>query len=364
MAEPSLLEQLQPWAAVGMWSAAALVIAMVAARLGQEAAMRATRARPSMQVFVKSARRPVQLVFALLALEFVRDAAPAGLAGMGGVRHFLIIAAIGALTWLAVRLINASEEAIVIAFPADIEDNLQARRVQTRARVMVRVLSGFAITVGVGCILVTYPGVRQFGAGLLASAGVVGIVAGLAARPVFGNLLAGLQIALSQPIRLDDVVIVKDQFCRVEEITSTYVVLRVWDDRRLIVPLQWFIENPFENWTRSSSSLLGTVELWVDWRMPLEPLRAELRRQCEAAPQWDRRVQKLEVTDSGARAVKLRILLSASNASLMWDLRCRVREALVGLMQRDYAQYLPRERIEDGGAGLRLSSARAVSRNG
>jgi small-conductance mechanosensitive channel len=364
MGDARLLEQLTPWATVGLWAALALAIAMLASRLGHAALLRATRARPSMQVFVEASSQPAHLVIALLALEFVRDAAPAGLWGMASVRHFLIIGAIGALTWLVVRLVSAGEQAIVIAFPADVNDNLHARRVQTRARVLVRVLNGLAITIGVGCVLLTYPGVRQFGAGLLASAGMVGIVAGLAARPVLGNLLAGLQIALSQPIRLDDVVIVKDQFCRVEEIGSTYVLLRIWDDRRLVVPLQWFIENPFENWTRTSASLLGTVELWVDYRMPLEPLRAELKRLVEAAPEWDRRAQKLEVTESGERALKLRALVSAPNASLLWDLRCRVREGLVGFLQRDYAQHLPRERFEDGGAGLRVSSARAVSRNG
>jgi small-conductance mechanosensitive channel len=357
------VELLKPWTAVGLWAALALAVALLFFRVGHALALRATRARPGMQVFVQAARQPAQLVFALLALEFVRDTAPQALWGMAGLRHLLVIAAIGALTWLAVRLINASEQAIVIAFPADVEDNLQARRVQTRAHVLVRTLGILAMTVGVACVLMTFPGVRQFGTGLLASAGVVGIIAGLAARPVLGNLLAGMQIAMTQPIRLDDVVIVKGEFCRVEEIGGSYVVLRVWDERRMIVPLQWFIENPFENWTVTGAQLLGTVELWVDYRMPLEPLRAELKRLCEAAPEWDKRAQKLEVTEAGERALKLRILVSAPNASLLWNLRCRVREGLVALIQRDYAQFLPRSRVE-GEDGLRAVPARSLSRSG
>jgi small-conductance mechanosensitive channel len=362
MSGEQILERLEPWTTVGLWAAVALAAALLAFRFAYALALRATRARPGMQVFVKAAQAPAQLAIALLALELVRDAAPQALWGMAGVRHVIIIAAAGALTWLAVRLISAGEQAIVIAFPADLEDNLQARRVQTRARVMVRTLNAFAITIGVACVLITFPGVRQIGAGLLASAGVVGIVAGLAARPVLGNLLAGMQIAMTQPIRLDDVVIVQGQFCRVEEIGGSYVVLRAWDERRLIVPLQWFIENPFENWTLTGSQLLGTVMLWVDYRMPLEPLRAELKKICEAAPQWDRRVQKLEVVEAGDRAMQLRALVSAANASLLWDLRCRVRESLLALIQRDYPEYLPRTRAQSDDP-LRASSARAVSQS-
>jgi small-conductance mechanosensitive channel len=340
-ADDQLLALLTPWAMAGLWAALALALALLVFRVGHGLALRATQSRPATQVFIRAAGQPAQLVLALLALEFVRDAVPQTLWGMAGVRHFLIIAAIGALTWLAVRLIYASEEAIAIAFPADVADNLRARRVQTRARVMSRTLSGFVIVLGVACVLMTYPGVRQFGTGLLASAGVAGIVIGLAAKPVFGNLLAGLQIAMTQPIRLDDVVIVKDQFARVEEIGGSYVVLRIWDDRRLIVPLQWFIENPFENWTRSDSKLLGAVDLWVDFRMPLEPLRAELKRIVEAAPEWDRRTQHLQVNDADKGGMQLRAVVSAASAGALGDLRNRVREGLIGFIGRRYREYLP-----------------------
>ena len=175
---------------------------------------------------------------------------------------------------------------------------------------------------------------------------MAGLVAGIAARPVLGNLIAGLQIALSQPIRLDDVVVIQGEWGRIEEITGTYVSVRLWDQRRLIVPLQWFIENPFANWTRSSSQIIGTVFLYVDYRMPLAPLREELARIVEAAPEWDRRVQVLQVTDGTERAMQLRALVSSLDSGLNWDLRCRVREGLLDFIQQRYPQYLPRARAD------------------
>jgi small-conductance mechanosensitive channel len=189
---------------------------------------------------------------------------------------------------------------------------------------------------------------------LLASAGVVGIVAGIAARPVFSNLIAGLQIALAQPFRFDDVLIVQGEWGRVEEITGTYVVLKIWDERRLIIPLQWFIENPFQNWTRSNAQIIGTVVVWVDYRMPLAPLREAAQRACEVAPEWDQRLCLLQLVEAGERSMQLRVLVTSSNSSLNWDLRCKVREALVDVMQRDYPQHLPLMRAE-------LAEARAAS---
>jgi hypothetical protein len=166
--------------------------------------------------------------------------------------------------------------------------------------------------IGFALALLTFPEVRSVGAGLLASAGVVGIVAGIAAKPIFGNLLAGLQIALTQPIRLDDVVIVEGEWGRIEEIGRTFVVVAIWDQRRLVVPLQYFIEKPFQNWTRTSANLLGTAFLWVDYGMPLAPLRAELERICRSAREWDGRVCLIQVTDASERAMQLRVLVSAA----------------------------------------------------
>ncbi|HWI36807.1 MAG TPA: mechanosensitive ion channel domain-containing protein, partial [Burkholderiales bacterium] len=213
-------------------------------------------------------------------------------------------------------------------------------------RVLTRTLATLVAVVGLSFALLTFPGVRSVGAGLLASAGVVGIAAGLAAKPVLGNLLAGLQIALTQPIRLDDVVIVENEWGRIEEIGRAFVVVAIWDQRRLVVPLQYFIEKPFQNWTRTSSELLGTAFLWVDYGLPLEPLREELARVCRGAPEWDGRLALIQVTDTNERAMQLRVLVSAADASKAWDLRCRVREALIAYLQRQWPQFLPRLRAE------------------
>jgi small-conductance mechanosensitive channel len=199
---------------------------------------------------------------------------------------------------------------------------------------------------GIALMLMSIPAVRQVGASLLASAGVIGLVAGFAARPVLGNMIAGLQIGLTQPIRIDDVVIVEGEWGVIEEISSSYVVVRIWDDRRLVVPLQHWVEKPFQNWTRKSAQLTGTVTLWVDYRMPVDPLRTELKRVCEASAHWDGRLALLQVTEAGERAMQLRALVTAASAGQAWDLRCEVREALVDFVQREHPDCLPRQRAE------------------
>jgi small-conductance mechanosensitive channel len=203
-----------------------------------------------------------------------------------------------------------------------------------------------AVVIGAAVVLLAIPGVRELGASLLASAGVAGLVLGLAAKPVLSNLIAGLQIALTQPIRLDDVVIIEGEWGRVEEITGSYVVVRIWDERRLVVPLNWFIENPFQNWTRITSRLIGSVFIWLDYRVPLAPLRDELQRLCKAAPEWDGRVCVLQTTDANERAVQLRALVSSADSGLNWDLRCRVREGLIAYVQARHPEALPRWRGE------------------
>ncbi|MDE0854538.1 MAG: mechanosensitive ion channel, partial [Nevskia sp.] len=246
----------------------------------------------------------------------------------------------------AARCVAAAATALVSLNPYEAEDNLQARRILTQARVLSRSLIFLIVLIGVSLALMTFPTVRHLGTSLLASAGVVGLVVGLAAKSVLGNLLAGLQLALTQPIRFDDVLVVQGEWGRVEEITGTYVVLRLWDERRLVVPLQWFIENPFANWTRTTSRIIGSVFWWVDYGAPLEPLRAELKRICEAAPEWDGRLCLLQVTDTSDKSMQLRALVTSLNSDRNWDLRCKVREGLIAHMQREYPQHLPRLRLE------------------
>lgn len=339
----------QPWARLAVIAILALIAAMVVFRVLRFAARRLLTSDDVLAIVLLRCERPFELVLPLLALQFaLLDAAstlPHG-AWLNALRHAVTIALICALTWLGVRAISGIERAVAMRHPSDIEDNLRARSVQTQARVLSRTAMFLMGLLGVATVLMTFPSVRQLGASLLASAGVAGIVIGFAARPVLSNLLAGLQIALAQPIRLDDVVIVDNEWGRIEEITGSYVVVRIWDERRLVVPLQWFIENPFQNWTRRSSHIIGTVFLWVDYALPLVPLRQELERIVHGAPEWDGRTCVLQVTDADSHAMQVRVLVSSKDSGRSWDLRCKVREGLIDFLQRDYPQYLPKLRID------------------
>jgi small-conductance mechanosensitive channel len=277
----------------------------------------------------------------LLAMQLVWQAAPDTLPYISGIRHANGILLIAALTTLVMRTISGIAEGLIRQNPLDIEDNLHARRVATQTRVLSRIAQTLVVIGGTAMALMTFPGARQLGASLLASAGVLGIVGGLAARPVFSNLIAGLQLALAQPIRIDDALIVKGEFGNVEEITGTYVVLRLWDERRMIVPLQWFIENPFENWTRTGSQILGSLMLWVDYATPIEPLRAEAKRLVETLTEWDGRVCNVQVTDATDKAIQVRVLVSAQSSGKNFDLRCKLREQLVAFLAREYPASLP-----------------------
>ncbi|REG57972.1 mechanosensitive ion channel-like protein [Paraburkholderia sp. BL6669N2] len=337
---------LHTWVGALLVSVIAMVLAVGIHRIGARIVTRLARPYPLTSVVLRYIDKPSLFVLVILALEAVWWEAPDTLTFITPLRDAVAITLIGGMTWLSVRSAAAIGEAIIQAHPLDTADNLQARRIHTQARVLARSVMFVIVIIGVGGALMTFPSVRQIGASLLASAGVAGLVAGIAARPVLGNLIAGLQIALSQPIRLDDVVVIQGEWGRIEEITGTYVSVRLWDQRRLIVPLQWFIENPFSNWTRSSSQIIGTVFLYVDYRMPLAPLREELARIVEDAPEWDRRVQVLQVTDGTERSMQLRALVSSLDSGLNWDLRCRVREGLLDFIQQHYPQYLPRARAE------------------
>ncbi|NSX17606.1 mechanosensitive ion channel [Cupriavidus taiwanensis] len=340
-----------PW--FGTWTAAlvAVIVALIVHRLGGLLLLRMTRATPVLHAIVVKSRAPAKAVLPLLALQTVWQAAPDDLRWIDSVRHLNGLLMIIATTWLAARIIAGLAQGIMARHPVDVADNIGARRIHTQTRVLSRIAMSLVVLMGAAMLLMTFPGARQVGASLLASAGVVGLIAGFAAKPVFSNMIAGLQLALTQPIRLDDVLIVEGEWGRVEEITGTYVVLRIWDERRLIIPLQYFIEKPFQNWTRSSAQLLGSVFFHVDYGMPLAPLRKELERIVHAAPEWDRRFFNLVVTDATERTMQLRVLCTAASSGLAWDLRCVVREGLIDFMQREYPQFLPRLRIEGEGEG-------------
>lgn len=335
-----------PWESTALSAILAMILGWLIFTVGAAVIRRATARSASASAISRSARMPASFALPLLTLQLALRSAPDELAYIGSIRQLSTILLIGAVTWLLMRIVQGIETAVTLARPTDMSDNLAARRIQTQTKVLSQVVRSVIGLLGFGMALMTIPDVREIGASLLASAGVAGIVAGLAARPVLGNLLAGMQIAFSQPIRIDDVVIVDGEWGSIEEITSTYVVVKIWDERRLIVPLQWWIEHPFQNWTRSSANLLGSVFLWVDFRMPLAPVREALERICQDSPLWDGRVCKVQVTETSDRAMQLRCLVSTANASHGWDLRCLVREELMALLQRDYPQYLPRLRAD------------------
>jgi small-conductance mechanosensitive channel len=270
----------------------------------------------------------------------------------GKLRHMLGLTLVAGFAWLAIAMVAVAEEFVAARYSIEAPDNLTARRIRTQTVVLRRILVVLICLTAIAIALMSFPSIRQIGASLLASAGLAGLVIGLAARPVIANLLAGIQLALSGPMRLDDVVIVEGEWGRIEEITTTYIVVRIWDLRRLVVPLSYFIEKPFQNWTRSSSELLGTVFLYTDYGVPVDEVRSELNRILEKSGMWDGKVWGLQVTNASDRTVELRALMSAPDSSQAWDLRCHVREALIRFLQERYPESLPRLRTEVSGVPL------------
>lgn len=355
--DPSLFE---PWARPALAALVAVLVAGIAARLLRPVLRRLAAFSTIPAAVVRRCEAPMLWLAPLLALQVVWQGVPDDLRGIAAVRHLNGVLVIAGAAWLAARALRGVADGVIALHPADVADNLHARRVQTQARVLSRIASSAVMVAGLAFVLMTFPRARQLGTSLLASAGVAGLVVGIAARSVFSNLLAGLQIALAQPIRIDDVLIVEGEWGRVEEITATCVVLRIWDERRLIIPLQWFIEHPFENWTRREAAMLGTVMLWVDYSLPVEPVRAEARRLCESMPTWDGRVCVVQVTDASERCMQLRVLVSAADSGQAFDLRCALREGLIEYLQREHPGALPRVRTEWSRApGL---AARATAR--
>lgn len=335
-----------PWVGIMVELLVALFAVAIAHHVGTAILQKIAAPFPYSRRLVRYGGRASAAALFLLAAQVILRNAPDPLPGVDAARHLTALGLIASLTWLGARCVRAVSHTIIELHPDTEADNLQARRVQTQTKVLARSASVLIILLGTGSAMMTLPLLRQIGTSLLASAGVAGLVVGFAAKPVLGNLLAGLQLALTQAIRLQDVVIVENEWGWVEEITGTYVVLRLWDLRRMVVPLQWFIEHPFQNWTRTNADLLGTVQIWADYRLPLDPIRIEARRICENAPEWDGRLCVVQMIEAGERAMQFRVLVSAADSPRLWDLRCRMREQLVDYMQRHYPQYLPQVRME------------------
>lgn len=291
--------------------------------------------------------RLARLALVLLAVKVALPAARFEPGYQEAARRILDLGLVALIGLALISLVNIGWEMVERKQRIDVEDNLRARKLRTQFGILRRAAIIIIALLTFGGMLMTFPSMREYGLSLLASAGAAGIVVGLAARPVLSNLLAGLQIALTQPIRIDDAVIVEGQFGRVEEITTTYVVVRTWDWRRLVMPLASFIEKPFENWTLEDSSLIGSVFWHVDYSAPIEAMRRKLTEFLEASAYWDRRVANLQVVEAEGHMLKIRALMSAKNASAAWDLRCQIREQMITWLQQAHPEALPRFRLEE-----------------
>lgn len=313
---------------------------------------RLTTDMPRVLVFqgalLRRIRRPLALLAPIVAVGVVLPFVKAGLSDTAHelLGDLLYIAAVIAVAWLLIEAVRAGEDLLVRRSDVEAADNLRARKMLTQAKILKRIAVAAIAVLALAAILMRFQAFRDLGTGLIASAGVAGIVVGLAAQRTLGTLLAGIQIAITQPIRVDDVVIVEGEFGWVEEITLTYIVVRVWDLRRIIVPISDFIEKPFQNWTRSSSDLLGTVFLYTDYTVPVEALREEHQRLLEASEEWDEKAAAVQVTDTSERTVQIRFLQSAHSAPALFALRCYVRERMIAFVQREYPGALPKVRAE------------------
>ncbi len=303
--------------------------------------------RVAASLFVKNLRSSVQVFFSVLALNI--GLSFTSYAGVFAIRlHkvfyiFLIIA----IANILIRLTKFIKELLYLRFDVNTKNNLAERKARTQIDFLQSISTILIIIVATSIALMTITRVRELGTSILASAGIAGIIIGLAAQRSIANLLAGFQIAFTQPIRIDDVVIVEKEWGRIEEITLTYVVVRIWDLRRLIIPISDFIEKPFQNWTRVNSDILGTVYIYCDYSVPLDLLRVELKKilETDGRAYWDGKVNLIQVTDASDRGVELRVLVSAADAGSAWDLRCIVREKLITYINTNYPGSLPKTRV-------------------
>ncbi|MCX6503102.1 MAG: mechanosensitive ion channel [Microbacterium sp.] len=294
---------------------------------------------------IARAHRPFRALVFLIALWIAVSTAFPDRDWMERLNQIFTILVIVASAWLLAALVSFVTDVTLGRHRIDVPDNRVARRIRTQTLILRRLTIAIIVIIAVGAILLTFPAVQAFGASVLASAGIASIIAGLAAQSVLANIFAGLQLAFSEALRVDDVVVVEDEWGRVGEITLSYVVLDLWDERRLVLPCTYFTTNPFQNWTRQGSELLGSVELDLDWRISPSRMRAHLDEVLAGTELWDGRASVLQVTDAVGGYVRVRILVTAQDAPTLFDLRCLVREAMVTWMQQNMPAGLPVQRI-------------------
>jgi len=298
---------------------------------------------PLLSVFIDRTAGPAQLALCLAAVALVLPLAPLDDMIRTPLMRVFVVAVIALIGWISIRIVDMSAARYLQNF-RDVTENFIARKHVTQVRVFKRVTDTIIVIISVSTALMTFDSVKQYGVSLFASAGAAGIIVGLAARPLLSNLIAGLQIAITQPIRIEDAVIIENEWGWVEDIAATYVVIRLWDWRRMVVPLSYFIEKPFQNWTRDTASLIGVIALHVDYRADVARIRRWLEEAVKQSKLWDGAVVNLQVIDADSRTIELRALVSARNAPQSWDLRCEIREKLVAFIRDEMPEALPRER--------------------
>jgi small-conductance mechanosensitive channel len=311
--------------------------------------------RPFLRTVLAATKGPTRLGLLLIALAIALPTTPLASETASILARLLALATICLIGWAALTALHIGADLYLRRFRLDLPDNLLARKHVTQVRVLERVFEVVIVLVTIGFALLTFDAVRQYGVTLFASAGVAGIIAGLAARPVLSNFFAGVQLAVAQPIRIDDAVIVENESGNIEEITFSYVVVKLWDLRRMVVPLSYFIEKPFQNWTRTGGELIGSIFFYVDHTAPVETIRKKLSEIVGQSKLWNGKIVSLQVSDCKETTIELRALVSADNASTLWDLRCEVREKLIDFLQRDHPSALPRRRNET----VQIASAKA-----
>jgi small-conductance mechanosensitive channel len=312
---------------------------------------RVVRDRILAEELLARCRWPTRVLVAFAAVRLVLSGAHLRPSLHATLAHLLLIGTVVAGAWLAERAVRVAEDALMRRYDVEVPDNLRARRVRTQVRVLGRVVVAGIVVLALATVLLTFPQGRTIGASLLASAGIAGVLAGVAGRSTVGNFIAGLQIAFAEPIRLDDAVVVEGEWGNIEEITLTYVVVRIWDRRRLVLPSSYFVEQPIENWTRYSADIVGTVLLHVDYATPVDDVRAEFERVVAASKLWNGQTAVLQVVDTTERTMVLRAVVSADSAQNVWDLRCEVRECLLAWLHAEHPEALPRLRTEPSPSG-------------
>jgi small-conductance mechanosensitive channel len=332
--------------AVGLGLVAlAVIFALTVHRVGKMIIRRVVGTdRPIVIHFLERISGPVRLAFCLASVAFVLPFAPLEDPLRSDLSRGFAVAVIGLVGWISIRAVDIAAARYLQRFRLDSDDNLLARKHVTQVRVFKRVIDTLVIIIAVSTALMTFESVRQYGVSLFASAGAAGLIVGLAARPLLSNLIAGVQIAITQPIRIEDAVIIENEWGWVEDIASTYVVIRLWDWRRMVVPLSYFIEKPFQNWTRDAQSLIGAIILHVDFGADVPRIRRRLEQAVRESRLWDGAVVNLQIIETHPRSIELRALVSARNAPQSWDLRCEVREKLLAFIRDEMPEALPRDR--------------------